>query len=93
MCATASVVWAAILGFLFFISFSIFVILVDVVFSFLVSFSNISFFVILVDGSVCITGHDSRTCSCISIYYFSAFCIFVVASEVVLDIQQFCFLL
>ena len=30
------------------------------------SFSNISFVVILVDGSVCIPGHVSRTCSCVS---------------------------
>ena len=48
--------------------FNIFVILVDVVFSFLVSFSNISFVVILVDGSVCIPGHVSMTCSCVSIF-------------------------
>ena len=32
------------------------------------SFSNISFVVILVDGSVCIPGHVSRTCSCVSIF-------------------------
>ena len=50
------------------ISFSIFVILVDVFFSFLVSFSNMSFVVILVDGSLCIPGHVSRTCSCVSIF-------------------------
>ena len=50
------------------ISFSIFVILVDVFFSFLVSFSNMSFVVILVEGSVCIPGHVSRTCSCVSIF-------------------------
>ena len=49
------------------ISFIIFVILVYVVFIFLVSFSNISFVVILVEGSVCIPGHVSRTCSCVSI--------------------------
>ena len=51
----------------FFISFSIFAILVDVFFSFLVSFSNMSFVVILVEGSLCIPGHVSRTCSCVSI--------------------------
>ena len=50
------------------ISFSIFVILVDVFFSFLVSFSNMSFVVILVEGSLCIPGHVSRTCSCVSIF-------------------------
>ena len=48
--------------------YCIFVILVDVVISFLVSFSNIAFVVILVDGSVCIPGHVSGTCSCVSIF-------------------------
>ena len=57
-----------ILFFYICISFSIFVILVDVFFSFLVSFSNISFVVILVEWSVCIPGYVSRTCSCVSIF-------------------------
>ena len=35
---------------------------------FLVSFSNMSFVVILVEGSLCIPGHVSRTCSCVSIF-------------------------
>ena len=55
------------LFFYIFISFSIFVILVDVFFSFLVSFV-MSFVVILVEGSLCIPGHVSRTCSCVSIF-------------------------
>ena len=37
-------------------------------FVFLVSFSNMSFVVILVEGSLCIPGHVSRTCSCVSIF-------------------------
>ena len=67
-------IWGATHVFFFFfffnicISFSIFVILVDVFFSFLVSFSNMSFVVILVEGSLCIPGHVSRTCSCVSIF-------------------------
>ena len=50
------------------IYFSIFVILVDVSFQFLVSFSKMSFVVILVDGSECILGHVSMTWSCAAIF-------------------------
>ena len=52
------------------ISFSklIFVILVVVIFSFFGVVFKYFIVVILVDGSVCIPGHVSRTCSCVSIF-------------------------